>query len=112
MSDFRNLDDWPPAVAVFATDGSVAGYAPRLDLQHVGPHVVRWIEAKHERSFELGEEVSRSPNVFIFLDTLGRRYRLETLTLELYEKHVRPRTAGRPQFGSMDSLLAAMRSEW
>lgn len=114
MSSFLDPDDWPEAVVILSKDPwSVAGYAPKLQpVQGTDPHLVTWREAHHERSFPLVELLEQSAEVFDFATTGGVRYRLLPLTLELYEKHVKRRTLGRPSFGSMAELLSAMRFEW
>lgn len=102
---------WPKAVVVEGPN-AIAGYAPELELQQDGPHVVSWIEGSHRRAFPVQAIRQNEPDVFRFVDTRGREFALRPMTLELYEKHVKPHTIGKPSFASMDALLKAMRSEW
>ena len=113
MASFLDPDDWPEAVAIFGTDPeTVAGYKPRISPgEGPEPHTVFWFEAKHERGFPVGEVHEQSAHVFDF-SSGKERYRLLPMTLGLYNEHVRKRTVGRPVFGSLQELLAAMRDEW
>ena len=113
MSSFLDPDDWPEAVVILSKDPfTVAGYMPRIVAgEGAESHSVHWREARHDRGFPVLEVYEQSADVFDF-DAGGIRYRLLPMTEELYEKHVRKRTVGRPAFGSLRELLDTMRAEW
>jgi hypothetical protein len=113
VSDFTKPDDWPEAVVVLSKDPwSVAGYAPHIEPKEPPDlHQVIWREAHHDRIFPISEVHEQSADVFDF-SSGGVRFRLLPMTLELFERHVRPRTMGEPHFGSLQQLLDVMRTEW
>lgn len=104
---------WPEAVAIESTRNDVvAGYGPEFlpDWDEVG--AVAWFEGGHQRYFVVRKILEDTRDSFSFRDTEGAEHTLRTMTLELYEKAVRPRTMGKPTFESLSDLLAVMRLEW
>lgn len=104
---------WPEAVAIESTRPDVvAGYSPQFIPEWTEVGSVAWHEGGHERRFQVVELLEDAPNLLRFRDGDGETHTLRTMTLELYDRNVKPRTMGRPTFGSMAELLAAMRLEW
>ena len=104
---------WPEAVVVLSSRKDVvAGLHPAFVEHWQGPHLVEWQEGGHVRSFELASLLIEDEGHFKFRDTEGETHELLPMTLELYEKHVRARTVGHPNFQSLRELVAAMRREW
>lgn len=61
--------------------------------------VITWWDMSHERMFNLSKVIRDEENVFEFVDRMGRRFRLQPLTLELYREKVRDDLVGQPDFG-------------
>lgn len=105
--------NWPEAVLIESTRGdTLAGYAPRVVEEQTAPNRVEWVEGRHLRAFDIQTVERAEPDAFTFKDIGGDRFTLRPMTLELYEKHVRQKTAGKPKFATMAELLGAMRDEW
>lgn len=104
---------WPETVVILSSrDDVVAGINPMFVEGLTTPHVVTWWEGGHARAFEI-ESVERStPEEYAFTDREGDTFRLLPMTLELYEKHVRPKTMGKVKFSTEAELTEAMRREW
>lgn len=104
---------WPEAVVIQSSRSDVvAGLRPRFQEQWVGPHTVEWTEGGHIRIFQLAEVLGESEDHYKFRDIRGDTFELRHLTLAEYEKHVRPKTVGKPRFDTEAEMLAAMRREW
>lgn len=104
---------WPEAVAIESTRTDVvAGYAPRFVPEWTEFGSVAWFEGGHERQFLIEELLVDQPDELKFRDGAGEIHILRPMTLELYDRTVKPRTMGKPTFGSITELLIAMRSEW
>lgn len=104
---------WPAAVLIESSRSDVvAGLEPEFLPQWSGPHLVAWHEGGHVRQFEVKDVQSDEADRFRFTDSRGDWFTLSPMTLERYEKHVRPKTVGKPHFETMSELLEAMRREW
>lgn len=103
--------EWPDAVWIERGDG-LAGVDPRLDRED-GQFLVRWTEGQHERSVTC-ESINDSfaPGRIVFTGLNGTRWVFRELTLDLYERHVRPKTPQRLSFASRADLIASMRAAW
>ena len=113
MAGFDKPDDWPEACAIVSTRKDVvAGYRPRFVGSHTEANAVHWFEGKHERIFSIANVSRVTPDLFRFRDQEGATHTLFAMTLERYERFVRPHTIGRPRFSSLRALLDAMRNEW
>lgn len=103
---------FPRAVLIEEGDG-LAGYAPRLTtIEEERVQLVSWTEGGHVREVEIERVLVDGPDVFEFDDVDGRRWRMRRLTLELYERHVRPKTVGRPTFETEAGMLRVMERDW
>lgn len=91
---------------------TLAGLDPSFTPSWVGPTVFEWWEGGHMRAVEVREILKDESDHVVFITMDGDVFRVEPLTLELYEKEVRPHTVGRPEFKTRADMIMAMRLEW
>lgn len=109
---FQDLE-WPEAVQITSTrDDTIAGYAPRFVKTWDGNDLVQWAEGGHVRTFAIAKTTRWDAEAFAFVDPKGDTFLLQPLTLERYDRHVKPRTIGKPGFRSERAMLDALRAEW